>query len=277
MVSRLKPVLPFIYIPVLIIVGANFLGFVSIFLIPLLDQTSGIVLPIFRRYWFIFPPLIVFLLRCSASRYEIRRYEYRCYEIRRSSVIRWLSAFILFCISLTFLVFLCVLVYELLADLFTSLFFKKYNLGFFLLLILAILQFALRPRSLQAMTWKKLGTLWMKPPTISTITVGGFGFIATSDAIKNPLLQLTLKSEYTNLPLIVPTALFSILLMIFAVIAERIGRTKTPDDDGNIPQGWFYSAFGLAFGANIAIFGLLLDSIFLTVYTHYAIHMQTGT
>jgi len=56
--------------------------------------------------------------------------------------------------------------------------------------------------------------------------------------------------------------------MILAVILGRVGRTKSPDDDGNVPHGWFYATFGLAFGGNVTLFGLLLDSIFLTVYTH---------
>jgi len=165
---------------------------------------------------------------------------------------------------------MCVFIYELLLKIFATQFFKKYNLIFFQLLIFAILQFALRPHTLKSMTWKKLGDLWMKPPTISAISVGGFGFIATSDAIKNPLLQLTLNSDYTNLSLILPTAFFGVLVMVLAIIAERVGRTKSPNEEGNVPQGWFYTTFGLAFGGNVAMFGLLLNSVFLTIYTHYS-------
>lgn len=185
---------------------------------------------------------------------------------------------LLFLFKVILAILICVLsvllligIYKLIIFIFSTSFFKKYNLFFFQLSVLSISQAALRKETLRFMSWKKLGDLWMKIPKISTITVGGFGIIAVSDAIKNPLIQLALHSEYTNLRLIIPTTLFGVLLMILAMIIEKIGRTKSPNDDGNIPRGWFYTAFGMAFLVNVAMFGLLLNSIFLTIYSHYLI------
>jgi hypothetical protein len=171
-------------------------------------------------------------------------------------------------IAIFLILVLLTFIYEPLQTLFNSQLFKKYNLISCLFIVFIIFQFALCPSSLRAMSWKKLDALWMKFPAISAITVGGFGFVATAEEIKNPILQLTLESEYTNLPLIIQTALFGLVLLALALITERVGRTMGPDDDGNIPQGWFYTAFGLAFGGSIAMFGLLLDTIFLTVHSH---------
>jgi len=295
MLARLKSGLPYVYLPLLIIVGANLLGLVSRYLIRLLDHVSvfleweyalALCSMLIVFYWYLrrrlyrcavpTPPKYhepETVLRDSWSAGGPLRELPRYPEVAR--IIRVVSAIILLLFVLAFVVAVCAVLYALLRAILVSSPFKEYNLGFFLLLTLTILQFALRADTLRSMTWKKLA-LWMKPPTISGISIMGFGFIATSDTIRNPLLKLTLESEYTNLPLIMPTAFCGVVLMVFAIIVERIGRSKSPDEDGNIPQGWFYSAFGMAFGANIAMFGLLLNSIFLTIHTHYMTQTQTG-
>jgi hypothetical protein len=248
-----------------IILGANLVGLASALLLPFLDRYARIAWPLFREHVWILGAIGAALAAYLSGVVVARP---KKGPGRRSSVLRVFSALILGCICLVIVAFISAVVYQLLLRVFTAALFKKYNLILFLLLVLAVLQSALRPQAMRAMSWKKLGDVWMKPPTISAIAVGGFGFVATSDAIANPLLELTLKSVYTNLRLIVPTALLGVSLMILAVIVGRVGRTKSPDDHGNVPHGWFYATFGLAFGGNVALFGLLLDSIFLTVYTH---------
>ena len=278
MLNRLKPYLSFLLIPLLTILVANLFGAAVVLVLPAIQRISEVVSPFFAEHWLTILPFVV----AAAVVYLLLKTVVVYAPIPRPArggfpALRLFSTLILVFVFLPLLVLFCVFVYEMLSTLFAMSLFKKYNIVFFFILVISLLQFALRTDTLHNMNWKKLADLWLKPPAISAITVGGFGFIATSDTIQNPLLQLTLKSEYTNLSMIVPMALCGVIFMILAVIIERIGRSRSSDDNSNIPRGWFYTAFGLAFVANLLMFALLLTSMFLTVHTHYSAQLRTGT
>jgi hypothetical protein len=275
MLDRFKPYLLFLLIPLLTILMTNLLGLALVLVLPAIQRVSEVVITVFG----LIERLIVVAIVVGAIACLIARVIFEPeYGPPLGIPTRQLfSAIILTFFFLPILVLFCVFAYEAFSTLLATPLFKKYNIFFFLILVIALLQFALRTDALQHMSWKKLADLWLKPPAVSTITVGGFGFIATSDVIQNPLLQLTMKSEYTNLSIIVPIALCGVVFMVLAIILERIGRSKSPDDNSNIPKGWFYTAFGFAFVANLLMFALLLTSMFLTVHTHYITQLRPGT
>ncbi|MDQ3828838.1 MAG: hypothetical protein M3361_05910 [Candidatus Tectomicrobia bacterium] len=253
----------------------NLLGLALVLVLPAIQRVSEVVITVFGLIErLIVVAIVVGAIACLIARVIFEPEYGPPLGIPSRQLF---SAIILTFFFLPILVLFCVFAYEAFSTLLATPLFKKYNIFFFLILVIALLQFALRTDALQHMSWKKLADLWLKPPAVSTITVGGFGFIATSDVIQNPLLQLTMKSEYTNLSIIVPIALCGVVFMVLAIILERIGRSKSPDDNSNIPKGWFYTAFGFAFVANLLMFALLLTSMFLTVHTHYITQLRPGT
>lgn len=303
MFARLKPVLPYVYVPLILIVCANLLGLLSPVLVSLLARASAFARLPGVEYWHIALSLIVLAVAYSllwryAMLHQPRRGIPRLPDLgyahflarplieraivpplikRRVVVIQRISSVILICIAFVSLVYLCVLAYEIASAVLVSRIFKRYILVFFLVVTFATLLFLLRLQGLRSLTWKKLADLWLKIPTIGAITVSGFGFIATSDPIKIPVLKLTLKSEFTNLTIIVPTMICAVSFLGFAGFIAVIGRTISQDVNGNTPQGLFYTAFGFAFLGKVAVFSLFLNSVLVTVLTHYAMQTQSIT
>ena len=159
---------------------------------------------------------------------------------------------------------------EWMAALYHSPIFIRFNLFFFLGVVLLPLQFVLRREALSNLSWTTLASTWLKVPAIGAMTIGGFGVVATSDLVKSALLQLAIESPYANVDFLIPATIGGVGLMAFALIFDRVGRSRTTDKEGHVPPGWFYTAFALAFLSNLLVFSVVLTSIFLTLNSHYA-------
>ena len=268
MFTRFKTARLYIFIQLILIVCASLLGFLSSILASLLARMSPIVQRLLVEYRNIVVPLLGFAI-IYLLLYFIRKvfglgspmHQWH----RRFASSQATSTVILICTSLVVLVALSVVLYEIAFMVLASPIFKKYNLVLFLAITFAILQFVLRNDTLRLLTWNKLGN-WLTLPKVEAITVGALGVTAKLEAILGS--EMTLVSPYTNWTIMVPTTLCAYFFMLFALLTERVGRIMSMDDDGNIPQGWFYTAFAFAFLASVTLFALLMSGFLIMTHTH---------
>ena len=151
---------------------------------------------------------------------------------------------------------------------FQSTFFQKYNFFVCFAVVFGLLQFALHPKARANLSWKKLSAIWLKSPAVSSVTLGGFGLLSTSEKFTTKFTQSVMSSPYTNANLLVAATLLGVALMGVALLVSRVGQTYSSDEDTTQPPLWFYAAFLPAFASNVILFSLLLNCILLTAHAH---------
>lgn len=297
MPARIK-LIHFILIPPAIVLAANLLGWMSPFIVDLLRPISTFVVQHILSYIFAFLVIIAILLALFkynliptlGADYYVKGVILHVeggaqqgfipqfmrdliMEFHERRFVLWLSIAALVFAILAFIFLFIAIFYQIAAFLLSLSIFKKYNVIFFMIMVFAVFQVILRKEHLESMTWKKLSDLWLKMPIASALSVGGFGFIATADTIKIPLIKSAVESEFTNIDLLISLSLAGLGFMILAWMTDKVGRTLTNDENSNIPKWCFYSTFGLSFISNILMFTSLIDSFFLTMLTHYETRM----
>ncbi len=147
-------------------------------------------------------------------------------------------------------------------------FYLSVHFGLCGLVMLFILQFALRISTLRLQTWNRFTDNWLRFSGISAIAVGGFGFVAAFQD-STTLMNITVLPDFVDVRFMTIVYITAILLYAAAGWCGTMGRRASPDPGKGIqPYTWFIPAFMLAWTANWAIYTLFIDSIMLTLHAH---------
>jgi hypothetical protein len=147
----------------------------------------------------------------------------------------------------------------------------KFDFAISFLLITATFLPTLRRSIISRQSWKKLNDTWLKWSGVSAAAVGGFGFVGTNKAIESSLLKLALDRSQVGLKVLVGSYLLVVLLLGVAALFKTVGVASAVDENTYEPLAWFAPAFGCAWLGNVGLFSLFLDSVMLTLASHFGI------
>lgn len=168
-------------------------------------------------------------------------------------------AFVCFAIWGTIKLFKTYLIYK---------FLLNNNLLLIFIVVLALLQFAVRKHIILNQSWKKLSDVWLKFTGIPAISVGGFGVVGLVPELKNRIVKIVLNAEYVNLKLMASVYIITIIILGLAYLLLLLGRSISSDEDSNAPMKWFIPTFCLIWIGNLGIYTVFFDCIFLTLHAH---------
>jgi hypothetical protein len=147
----------------------------------------------------------------------------------------------------------------------------KFDFALSLLLVIATFLPTLRMSIISRQSWKKLNETWLKWSGVSAAAVGGFGFVGTNKVIESSLLKLALDRSQVGLKVLVGSYLLVVLLLGVAALFKTVGVASAVDENTYEPLAWFAPAFGCAWLGNVGLFSLFLDSVVLTMASHFEI------
>jgi hypothetical protein len=136
------------------------------------------------------------------------------------------------------------------------------------LFVLSLLQFTIRKKVLRNQTWKKVSDNWLKWSGVSALSVGGFGFIATSESNTKRLLQITSSEKFVDMELLTTIYILSIIAVGLAFLFTLLGKSHATSEDDYKPVSLFAPAFLFAWLSNLGLYSLFFDSLILTMNAH---------
>ena len=128
------------------------------------------------------------------------------------------------------------------------------------------LQFALRKRVYKNLTWKKLSDPWLKWSGVSTISVGGFGFIATNQNVVEKYLKFSTQS--VDIKTYIQLYILLILLLGISNLLLLIGKSHAGNEETNHPSSLFLPTFLFVWTCNLGVYTFFFDCILLTLHAN---------
>lgn len=134
--------------------------------------------------------------------------------------------------------------------------------------VMFLFQFTLRKSVWEDQNWKKIVDVWLKWNGVSVLTVGGFGFIAVNDDIKNKLINITTSSNVVDIRSMTRIYIVLVICIVLASIFTSIGRIISKSEETKEPIYWFVPAFIFSWISLTGSMILVVSSILLTIYAH---------
>ncbi|MBI4888375.1 MAG: hypothetical protein HY824_14870 [Acidobacteria bacterium] len=149
-----------------------------------------------------------------------------------------------------------------------SAFVESQNFIISLVLAAGILAFLLKPSIYRHQTWKRLIDPWLKLSGVSSVAIGGFGFVGSDEDTQNRLLRIALEKSQLAPDTLLALYIGVVILTGIAALVTYVGQASAPDENSRIPAAWFRPACALVWLSAVGNFTMFFNGALLTFLAH---------